>query len=151
MYTSRVSVFLTIAMGVGLCSGPAWAQDCNDLLNPNQVLNLYITMDPAQWEELRFSCPDGVCPEEHVYYQANLQCETGDPILVGIRRKNDLAEPSEADPQKVSLKIDINEFVPGQTFAGKAKLSPLHSGSTNSLTHVARRNSPPFLANLRKR
>lgn len=49
-------------------------------------------------------------------------------MLIGIRRKNDLAEPSEADPQKVSLKIDINRYIPGQLLAGKKKFS-LENGS----------------------
>ena len=35
-------------------------------------------------------------------------------ILVSVRRKSSRALPSEADPIKVGLKIDINEFVDGQ-------------------------------------
>jgi hypothetical protein len=111
-------------LGGALWAGPAHAQDCNDLYNPNQILTFNITMDPLDWDAVRTSCAGGVCPPPpHTYFQANLQCGTIGPILIGIRRKSDLAEPSEADPQKVSLKLDINEFVPGQTFAGKTKLS----------------------------
>ncbi|MHC4609329.1 MAG: CotH kinase family protein, partial [Planctomycetota bacterium] len=113
----------------------AQAQDCNDLYNPNQVLTFNITMDPTDWETLRFSCPGGRCPPSpHTYFQATLQCGSTGPILVGIRRKSDLADPSEADPQKVSLKLDINEFIPGQTFAGKKKLSLENGGEGALLT-----------------
>jgi hypothetical protein len=46
-----------------------------------------------------------------------------EPILVQMRRKADPALPSEADPQKISLKIDINNFVPGQRWRDLTKLS----------------------------
>ncbi|MCK4306232.1 MAG: CotH kinase family protein [Candidatus Eisenbacteria sp.] len=108
------------------------AQDCNDLYNPDQVLTLDITMNSADWESLLVSCPEGVCPLPHTYWEAYLSCGGSEPILIGIRRKNDLAEPSEQNPQKVSLKLDINEFVSGQTFAGKKKLS-LENGSDGAL------------------
>ena len=42
-----------------------------------------------------------------------------------------MAQPSEDDPQKPALKIDINEFLPNQTFSGKLKLN-LENGSTSS-------------------
>ena len=38
--------------------------------------------------------------------------------------------PSEADPQKPAIKIDINEFVPGQLFSGKSKLNLENGGSS---------------------
>ena len=59
----------------------------------------------------------------HTYWPATIQCDTIGPILIGIRRKSDLAEPSQADPQKVSLKLDINYYNPDQLFLGKTKLS----------------------------
>lgn len=118
---------------LGALAGPAHGQSCSDLYDPNQVLNLYVTMDPADWEALRASCPGGICgPQPYTYYTASLRCEQDAPIQVGIRRKNGKAEPSESDPQKPALKIDIDEFVPEQTFHGKAKLS-LENGGEDSL------------------
>jgi hypothetical protein len=112
---------------------PAAAQDCSDPYDPYQVLDFYIAMDPQDWEELRISCPLGQCgPRPYTYYEATLRCEDGEPIEVGIRRKNGRAEPSVWDPQKPALKLDINEFVPEQRFAGKLKLS-LENGSGDSL------------------
>ncbi len=90
-------------------------------------------MDPQAWETLRFSCPGGVCgPPPHWYFPALLQCADGGSYFVGMRRKNGAAEPSEADPQKVALKINIDEYVAGQRFAGKKKLS-LENGAEDAL------------------
>ena len=127
--SKKRSVFVGAALCAALSGSLAQAQDCNDLFNPDQVLTFNITMDPADWETLRLSCPGGTCdPPPHSYFQAILQCGSGEQVFVGIRRKSDLGEPIDADPQKVSLKLDINEFAPGQLFYGKAKLS-LECGS----------------------
>jgi hypothetical protein len=56
------------------------------------------------------------------------------PILVSVRRKSSIALPSESDPVKVGLKIDINEFVDGQQWHGLVKLS-LESGVDSSVLH----------------
>jgi hypothetical protein len=112
-------------------AAPVLAQDCGDLLDPQQVLDFYVTMDPADWEELRFSCPGGLCgPRPHFYWNATFRCEDGPEIAVGIRRKRGQAIPSETDPAKPAIKIDINEFVPGQLFSGKAKLNLENGGSS---------------------
>jgi hypothetical protein len=56
------------------------------------------------------------------------------PIQVTVRRKGESDIPLPADdPQKVSLKIDINELVPGQKWRGLTKLS-LENGSESPLT-----------------
>ena len=137
LLTKELVAVLAIAMFGVLCASSAQAQDANDpnannLFDTGRILTFNITMDPTDWEALRTSCPDGQCiPDancDHEYWQATLQCGSVEPMLIGIRRKNDLAEPSEADPQKVSLKIDINRYIPGQLFAGKKKFS-LENGS----------------------
>ena len=112
---------------------PARAQDCGDLYDPFQVLDFYVTMSLSDWEALRLSCPGGYCGERpHDYFPAQFRCEDGPIIDVGIRRKNGLAEPSEDNPQKPPLKIDINEFIPEQTYMGKLKLS-LENGQSDVL------------------
>ena len=68
-------------LGGALWGGPARAQDCNDLWNTDQVLTLNITMDPAQWDALRFTCSNGFCdPPPHTYYQANLEFVISKPL-----------------------------------------------------------------------
>jgi methyl coenzyme M reductase beta subunit len=134
---TNVLTIIAFVVTVLLCAGTAKAQDANDpnlsnLFSLNRILTLNIYMDPAEWDLLRNACPDvsGHCDEVNPPpdYEALLSCGTQGPMLVGIHRKSDIAEPSQADPQKVSLKIDINLYVPGQTFAGKQKLD-LECGS----------------------
>jgi hypothetical protein len=128
-----ITAITSIAIVCNFSTGVAVAQDCTDLYNPNQVLDFYVTMDTLDWEALRFSCPGGLCgARPHSYYHAWFQCEDGTPMEVGIRRKNGLAVPSETDPQKPALKIDINEFLIDQTFMGKRKLS-LENGAEDAL------------------
>jgi CotH kinase protein/Lamin Tail Domain len=131
---SRTSLAGAVLFFLGAwVASPALAQNCADLYNPNQVLTMHITIDPVVWNTVRNSCPGGYCGSRpHVYYPATLRCGSGTAIQVGIRRKNGLAVPSESDPQKIPLKIDIDEFVPEQRFHGKAKLS-LENGQDDSL------------------
>jgi spore coat protein CotH len=129
----RISSFGLVSVALLCVSGAGVrAQDCTNLFNPEQVLDLYITVDPADWDALVAYCPGGKCPDEHTYWPAQLQCRDTTPITVGIRRKMDPAAPSESNPRKVSLKIDINRYVLGQKFGGQTKLS-LECGSDDSL------------------
>ena len=137
LVTKQMVALAAVAMIVALCTSSAQAQDTNDpnndsLFDPNRIFTLNFTMDSGDWDDMVASCTDGQCPPDancdHDYWQATLTCGDLGPMLVGIRRKNDMAEPSESDPQKVSLKLDINYYVPGQLFAGKKKLS-LENGS----------------------
>ena len=126
------TILLSLLLATLVSAGPAAAQDCGDLFDPYQVLNFHVTMEPADWEALRFSCPAGICgPEPYYYWNATFRCEDGPEIEIGIRRKNGKAEPSETDPRKPALKIDINKFVPGQVFSGKVKLD-LENGGDSS-------------------
>jgi hypothetical protein len=110
----------------------AFRQDCSSLLDSGQVLDSHITMDPADWDALRRSCPRGLCgPSPHFYWNARFRCGSEPEIEVGIRRKNGTAEPSNNDPRKPALKIDINKFVPGQTYFGKTKIN-LENGGPSS-------------------
>jgi len=136
LLTKEVMAIVAIAMFGILFTGSAQAQDANDpnannLFDINRILTLNITMDSGDWDDMVAECPDGQCPYPHQYWQATLTCGDLGPMLVAIRRKNDIAEPSELDPQKVSIKMDINLYAPGQLFAGKKKLS-LENGSQMS-------------------
>jgi len=116
-----------------MLASPALAQDCDEIYDPSQVLSLYITMDPQDWETVRFSCPWGQCgPKPYTYYRALLRCGNGGTIEVGIRRKSGNAEPDPWNPQKPPLKIDVNRYLSEQEFAGKSKLS-LENGAGDTL------------------
>ncbi|RKY09166.1 MAG: hypothetical protein DRP66_02925, partial [Planctomycetota bacterium] len=124
-----------------------------NLFDIGTVHSLYIIMDMSDsnaYEDMRFSAgddpgePEGsVYPTEiepgvyeHTYWQAYIADDPGgDFINVAIRRKSDHALPDESDPDKFSLKIDINRqgfTPPNQRFGGKKKLS-LECGSDNAL------------------
>ncbi len=134
LLTKQMVALAAIALIAVLCTASAQAQDANDpnndsLFDPNRVFTLNITMDSGDWRALLRSCNNGLCgPPPHSYWPATLTCGDLGPMLVGIRRKSDLGEPTETKPDKVSLKLDINLYVPGQLFAGKKKLS-LECGS----------------------
>ncbi|MFZ9012403.1 MAG: hypothetical protein ACO20W_10990, partial [Anaerohalosphaeraceae bacterium] len=106
-----------------------------NMYDPNSVHSLYIVMDPADYETMRFSAGDNneepvgsvypteIAPGEfeHTYWQAYM-ADNPDMIdykAVAIRRKSDLAlaygEPNEVDPQKFSLKVDISRPKSGLT------------------------------------
>lgn len=54
------------------------------------------------------------------------------PILVSVRRKSSRALPSEANPIKVGLKVDINELVDGQKWRDLTKVS-LENGTDSGV------------------
>jgi hypothetical protein len=137
LVTKQIVALTAVAVIVALCTSSAQAVDANDpnndsLFDPNRVFTFNFTVDPCDWVDMVAECNNGQCiPDancDHYYWQATLTCGDLGPMLVGLRRKNDLAEPNELNPQKVSLKLDINYYVPGQLFAGKKKLS-LENGS----------------------
>lgn len=79
-------------------------------------------MDPVDWDIVRFDLSNEI--EVPALFSADGEA----PILVSVRRKSSRALPSESDPIKVGLKIDINEYVDGQLWHGLAKLSLENGG-----------------------
>jgi hypothetical protein len=91
------------------------ATGCAGMFNPDQLLNLHLTMSPGDWSALQADTSNSI------YYQAQLSCEGDASILVGARRKR------SGDSPKVGMKIDVNLYVAGQSFYTLKKLS-LESG-----------------------
>jgi len=99
------------------------------LFNPFRVQTIYIQIDPSKWNEIRHDT-NFYDPERNVREPCQLWMDgTSAPnsldnsITVQIRRKSDPALPDEGSPVKVSLKIDVNEYVQGQSIRGVKKLS----------------------------
>jgi hypothetical protein len=148
---NKTALFITVSAAIMMSGSSVQAAiEPNNLYDLSTVHSLYIVMDAADYNDMAFSSDDkdtgSVYPEEiepgvweHTYWQGYLadnQAMT-DYIAVAVRRKSDLALPSEADPNKFSLKIDISRpksgfTPPNQRFGGKKKLS-LESGSDNAL------------------
>jgi hypothetical protein len=83
-----------------------------DVFNPLQVLNLHLQMDAGDWSAVQ---NDASFMDER---PAQFWADGETPIAVTVKRKSD----PPIGP-KVSIKIDINEVVPGQTWRGVKKLS----------------------------
>jgi hypothetical protein len=112
------------------CAAAGWP----GVFAPYDPATLYLVMDSNDWDRVRFDQPsqsEDWIPE---VAQAWLRGENEAPILVAVRRKgeSDTPLPSAEDPRKVSLKIDINEYVGGQTWHDLKKLS-LENGSSAPL------------------
>ena len=113
----RIGTSLLGAMIALLLSGPAAAQNWPDLYDPLQMLRLNLDMAPADWvtiqDDLTFS----------IEVPAMFWKDGEVPILVAVRRKSATAIQNGTTFKQVSLKIDINELVPGQSWHGVKKLS----------------------------
>jgi hypothetical protein len=107
------------------------AQTWPDVFNPFRVLTLNLEVDPADWDALRHDTNTSF--PEQVFRTSALMWADGETnkLLVQIRQGKDDPIPSFADPQKVGLKVDINDLVPGQEWRGLKKLS-LENGNGGS-------------------
>ena len=101
---SRLSVAFTLAAST-LVARPATAEAWPAIFDPLELRTLYLNLDPEDWDTVRHDLTFDI--EVPAYFHAQGE----DRLLVSVRRKSAFALPSEEDPQKVSLKIDINEFV----------------------------------------
>ena len=89
-----------------VCAGAARAAigPWPDAFDPLELRTLHIDMDPADWETIRFDTTFDI--EVPAYFWADGET----PIYVNIRRKSCDALPSESDPFKISIKVDINDY-----------------------------------------
>ena len=117
----------TLAL-LALVAAPAvQAQAWPDVFNPFQVLTLNLELAPEDWDTIRHDTTDSI--EVPASFWADGEST---PLLVLVRRKSSRALPSEADPVKVGLKIDINELVDGQKWRGLTKVS-LENGTDSGV------------------
>ena len=95
-----------------------------EVFDPFRVLTLNFEVDPNDWETLRSdtntSFPDLLFRTSALMWADG---EETNKLLVQIRQGKDDPIPSFQDPQKVGLKVDINDLVPGQEWRGLKKLS----------------------------
>ncbi|MFC1888227.1 CotH kinase family protein [Thermodesulfobacteriota bacterium] len=98
-----------------LAPTPAQAQDWPAVFDPFQVLTLNLDLEPADWQT--------VLNDEtyDIEVPAMFWADGEDPLLVSVRRKS--ADPIGENPHKISLKIDVNEYITGQKWRSLTKLS----------------------------
>ena len=117
-----VAVFAFLAI-----SAPASAQSWPEVFDPFVVRTFNLEIDPADWDVIRFDTTN------EIEVPAMFWADGESPILVSVRRKSSRALPSEQNPIKIGLKIDINEFVSSQQWRGLVKLSLENAGDVLAL------------------
>src|SRR5687767_4636273 len=119
----RVSALLTVfVLAVSGANAQAWP----DVFNPFQILTLNLQLSDQDWDTIRHDS------KNEIEVPATFWADGETPILVSVRRKSSRALPSEANPIKVGLKVDINELVDGQKWRGLTKVS-LENGTDSGV------------------
>jgi hypothetical protein len=115
---SGAAAALLVLTSAGATPRPvdAVTENWPDVFDPAILRTLNIEMSEQDWDFVRRDLTE-------TYRSAWLSADGETPILVAIRRKSSRALPSESNPIKVGLKVDINEYVDDQTWHGLAKLS----------------------------
>jgi hypothetical protein len=78
--------------------------DWPDHYDPFRVLTYNLVMSEQNWDTIRHDLSFDIEVPSLLWADAEA------PVLVSVRRKSATAFPDEGDPQKVALKIDINEY-----------------------------------------
>jgi hypothetical protein len=125
----------------GLSSATAQIPGYSGLFDPLQVLTLNLQMDPNDWTTIKND------QTYQLYRPAYFWADGEHKIPVEVRRK-----PTGADGDKISLKIDINEFFDGLQWHGVKKLSlengndssPVHEGMAWQLHRMAAEGLPGY-------
>jgi hypothetical protein len=111
-------------VAIVLCAGSAQAVEITwpepnwpEIFEPNQLLTFYLTMDPCDWQAILHTHPGEGGPAPDCIYDPCefpamfwMEGEEHLKIRVAVRRKKGFAFPDEVNPEKVGLKIDINEY-----------------------------------------
>ena len=130
MHVRIARALCVLVLAGGLVVGPARAQtpEWQAVFNPFQLLSLHLELSDADWDTIRFDTTN------EIEVPAQFWADGEAPILVSVRRKSSRALPSEADPRKIGLKVDINELVDGQLWHGLNKLSLENGGDNDPIT-----------------
>ncbi len=133
------SLLAAVACGGGGSSGPAdaGAPDATPvdptiaIFDPDRLLNVEITMAPADWDALRFEhhdllaalgpgCQSGPTPRPYNFYSADVSVDGVVVKNVGVRMKGFLGSVTA---QRPSLKVKFGEYVVGQELSGLSRLT----------------------------
>jgi hypothetical protein len=116
--------FLVVLWGLLGSAAPAVASECLSVFDPLQVLTLNLQLSSGDWDTIRKDTTF------EIEVPATFWADGEDGRLtVSVRRKRGKAIPSESNPRKVPLKIDVNEFV-DQQWRGLIKISLENGGGS---------------------
>ena len=110
---------------LGAAPADAATENWPEVFDPAILRTLNLQMTSQDWDFIRRDLTE-------TYRPGWLSADGEAPIAVAIRRKSSRALPSESNPIKVGLKVDINEYVDGQTWHGLTKLS-LENGADSGV------------------
>jgi hypothetical protein len=113
-------LFRTLMICLLLLTGlshSAGAQNWPEIFDPFEVRRLNLDISPADWETIQHD------ESLSIELPGIFWMDGESPILVGVRRKSGDPLNEAGGFTKVSLKIDINEYVSGQTWHDLKKLS----------------------------
>jgi hypothetical protein len=131
MRTLLGKIFPTIVVSAGLLLGlpkSAATQVWPDIFDPGQILTLNLSIAPADWSTIQGDTSFST----KVPAQFWLDGEA--PVLISVRRKSDPALTAAPGFAKVSLSLDINDLVLGQTWHDLKKLSLENGGDSNVIS-----------------
>ena len=123
MKVLRVTALVTVFL---ISASASHAQAWPDVFNPFQILTLNLQLAAQDWDTIRRDTTNEI--EVPAWFWADGES----PILVLVRRKSSRALPSEGNPIKVGLKIDINDLVDGQKWRDLTKVS-LENGADSGV------------------
>lgn len=123
-FTRQPGLLSKVVTIIGMTLLPMSAQEWKELYDPLEVRSLYLTVDSGDWSSVVNDQPEEGQSASQTRASAMFNGEGEAPIQVEIRRKG-ATDPvlTAGGLTKVSLKIDFNAIVPGQTWNGVRKLS----------------------------
>jgi hypothetical protein len=105
---SAAALVVVTFIGAAPHAADASTENWPEVFEPTVLRTLNIEMSNQDWDFIRKDLTE-------TYRPAWFSADDETPIYVAIRRKSSRALPSESNPVKVSFKVDINEYVDGQT------------------------------------
>ena len=112
---ARLGRLLAFAL-FAFTTNAASAYDWPGVYDPLQLITLNLDMEPGDWSKVKNDTTFDI--EVPAMFWADGDLDEPEPILISVRRKS-----ADALGDKVSLKLDINEYVGGQKWNGLKKLS----------------------------
>lgn len=120
------------AAGCGLGAGPSDWEEAEPLFAPDRVLEIAITMAPADWDALRAQtrtgqdllerpdCLGSPFPSPFTWFPATVTIDGEAIETVAVRKKGFIGSLSADKP---SLKISLDEYQPDRTYQGLARIT----------------------------
>ena len=112
----------------------------DQLFDPGHVLEVTITLDAADWEQLRnepeqIGLPDDTCAadtdvEAYTWFHADIDVDGTTVTDVAVRKKGNLGSLSTTRP---GLKVDIHEYVTSQRLFGMKHLTLNNNNQDDTL------------------